>query len=200
MFSPGVVINTNHRTHPGSPLLIAIKDFGRNPGSMHSWQNVVASPGQLGTPMIGVQDGSDIDLDLSLEAVHEGIFVSGTARVQLVGECSRCLDPLAYGLDVEIQEMFFFEEPVVERCSKDDVEDDDEQRLIEHDHLDLEPVLRDAIVTALPFQPVCQENCEGLCSECGVRLLDEPGHHHEVLDPRWAALSGLTQDQDQQET
>ncbi|MGD9428827.1 YceD family protein [Arthrobacter russicus] len=181
-------------------MLVAIKDFGRSPGSMRAWQDTVAAPGELGTPMIGVQEGSDIRLDLNLEAVHEGIFVSGTATVHVVGECSRCLDPLAYDLDVDIQEMFFFEEPVPERGAKEELEDDDEQRLVEHDHLDLEPVLRDAVVTALPFQPVCQEDCQGLCSECGVRLADNPGHRHEVLDPRWAALGGLTQDQEQQET
>jgi len=71
-------------------------------------------------------------------------------------------------------------------------EDEEEQRWIEHDQIDLEPVLRDAVVTALPFQPVCREDCQGLCSECGIHLADEPGHHHEVLDPRWAALQGLT--------
>jgi uncharacterized protein len=45
------------------------------------------------------------------------------------------------------------------------------------------------VVLSLPFQPVCQEDCLGLCPECGVRLLDNPGHEHEApVDPRWAAL------------
>ena len=53
--------------------------------------------------------------------------------------------------------------------------------------------LRDSVVTALPFRPLCQPDCRGLCSECGVRLSD-PGnedHHHESIDPRWKALQGL---------
>ena len=57
--------------------------------------------------------------------------------------------------------------------------------------IDLEPMLRDAVITQLPFQPVCREDCQGLCAQCGARLEDDPGHHHEVLDPRWSALSGL---------
>lgn len=85
-----------------------------------------------------------------------------------------------------MQELFFYEG---EELS--DGEDDEEQRRVEHDLIDLEPVLRDAVVTMLPFQPVCREDCQGLCSECGARLEDEPGHHHEVLDPRWAALADL---------
>ena len=48
------------------------------------------------------------------------------------------------------------------------------------------------MVTALPFQPVCRPDCEGLCADCGVRLEDVPaGHAHERLDPRWAALADL---------
>lgn len=129
-----------------------------------------------------------MDLELRFEAVHEGILVSGTALVDVTGECSRCLDPLAYDLEVDVQELFLYEQPSGDAA----VEDEEEQRWVEHDQIDLEPVLRDAVVTALPFQPVCREDCQGLCSECGIHLADEPGHHHEILDPRWAALKGLT--------
>ena len=62
------------------------------------------------------------------------------------------------------------------------------------DLLDLEPALRDAVVLALPLQPLCREDCAGLCSECGVRLDSDPGHGHEVDDPRWAALKALKDD------
>lgn len=146
----------------------------------------VPAPSDLGVALIGVQEGSDIELDLRLEAVHEGILVSGTVFAEVKGECGRCLDPLAYDLEVNVQELFFYE-----GVELSDEEDDEEQRRVEHDLIDLEPVLRDAVVTMLPFQPVCREDCQGLCSECGVRLEDEPGHHHEDLDPRWAALAEL---------
>ena len=46
--------------------------------------------------------------------------------------------------------------------------------------LDLEPALRDAVVLELPLSPLCEDGCQGLCVECGVRLADaEPGHRHE---------------------
>jgi len=146
----------------------------------------VPAPSDLGVALIGVQEGSDIELDLRLEAVHEGILVSGTVFAEVKGECGRCLDPLAYDLEVNVQELFFYE-----GVELSDEEDDEEQRRVEHDLIDLEPVLRDAVVTMLPFQPVCREDCQGLCSICGVRLEDEPGHHHEDIDPRWAALAEL---------
>ena len=60
----------------------------------------------------------------------------------------------------------------------------------------LDPVtqeVRDTVVPALPFQPVCRPDCLGLCSECGQPLTEDPEHHHDVIDPRWAALSALAE-------
>ncbi|MGG5171531.1 YceD family protein [Pseudarthrobacter sp. J1738] len=167
-------------------MTIDVKDLGRSPGTMRTLTEHVPAPSDLGVALIGVKEGSDIELDLRLEAVHEGILVSGTVDVEIVGECGRCLDPLAYDQQVNVQELFFYEDNA--SLSEDE---DEEQRRVEHDSIDLEPVLRDAVVTTLPFQPVCREDCQGLCSECGARLQDDPGHHHEVLDPRWAALADL---------
>jgi uncharacterized protein len=46
-------------------------------------------------------------------------------------------------------------------------------------------------VLSLPLAPVCTDDCRGLCVDCGQRLADLPDdHHHEVVDPRWAALAG----------
>ncbi|MFJ3956922.1 YceD family protein [Arthrobacter sp. NPDC090010] len=167
-------------------MTLDVKDLGRSPGSMRTLEEQVPAPSELGVPLIGVKEGSPVELDLRLESVHEGILVTGTADVLIEGECGRCLDPLAYDQRVDVQELFFYPDHVSEAEG-----DDEEQRRVEHDEIDLEPVLRDAVVTALPFQPVCREDCQGLCSECGIRLDDEPGHHHEVLDPRWAALADL---------
>src|SRR6476646_4010698 len=97
----------------------------------------VPAPSDLGVALIGVQQGSDIELDLRLEAVHEGILVSGTVIVEVTGECGRCLDPLAYDLEVNVQELFFYE-----GAQFSDGEDEEEQYRIEHDLIDLEPVLR----------------------------------------------------------
>ena len=51
------------------------------------------------------------------------------------------------------------------------------------------------MVLALPFKPVCREDCPGLCPECGILLADDPGHGHASTDPRWAALQDLIEPQ-----
>ena len=76
-------------------------------------------------------------------------------------------------------------------------EEDDGVSTLEGDLVDLEPLLRDAVVLALPFQPLCMEDCPGLCPDCGFRLADDPDHAHDAaIDPRWAGLTALQQDQD----
>ncbi|MBF4995505.1 DUF177 domain-containing protein [Arthrobacter gandavensis] len=167
-------------------MAINVKDLGRSPGTMRTMHEHVPAPKDFGVALIGVPFGSDIELDLRFEAVHEGILVSGSALVPVKGECGRCLVPIEYTEDVDVQELFYYED-----AESFGEEEEEEQRRIERDVIDLEPVLRDAVVTSLPFQPVCREDCEGLCSECGARLEEDPGHHHEVVDPRWAALAGL---------
>ncbi len=150
----------------------------------------VPAPEDLGTAVIGILAGSDLELDLRLEAVMEGVLVTGAVRGQAVGECVRCLDEVTEQVDVALSELFVYPERAA--VAVQDGDEDDDLRELDEDFLDLEPALRDAVVPMLPFQPVCRPDCPGLCSLCGARLADDPGHTHETLDRRWAALSGLT--------
>lgn len=164
--------------------VVSVRDLVRSPGSMRTLEEQWPAPEALSTPLIGIPEHAPVDVELRLESVHEGILVTGEAHAELVGECSRCLDPIRDGITVDLQELFLTAAPEG---------DSDEERLVVHETVDLEPVLRDAVVTALPFQPVCRDECQGLCPECGIRLEDAPADHaHEQLDPRWAALAALT--------
>ena len=163
---------------------------------MHEVSLTVPAPAGIGIMSIGVPEGSGVELDVRLESVIEGVLVSGTAQVQLVGECSRCLDAVSDTLEVDLQELYRYgatdAHGRVQR-EPDQDDDDDEQLTVVGDLLDLEPVLRDAVVLDLPLAPVCRDDCPGLCPQCGQRLEDDPNHHHDVIDPRWAALGGALQ-------
>jgi uncharacterized protein len=183
------------RIDPRDPFVIDTRTLGRRPGSMRKDSHTVPAPADLGVEMVGVPEGTDIELDLRLEAVMEGVLVSGTARASLSGECARCLDPLTSTIEVEFQELYVYDDTRSGESAEDD------ERRLEGDLIDLEPVVRDAMVLALPLSPLCRDDCPGLCTECGVRLADaEPDHHHDAVDPRWAALQGmLDQRQEDQE-
>ena len=180
------------RLDPRAPLVLDTRELGRRPGSQRQKSFSAPAPADLGIEVLRVPEGSPIEFDIRLEAVMEGVLVTGTAAAGLDGECVRCLEPIHDDIEVDFQELFVYEE----KDDETDEEDSGTSRL-EGDLLDLEPLLRDAVVLSLPFQPLCQDDCPGLCIECGARLADDPGHQHEEpIDPRWAALQGLTQDDD----
>jgi uncharacterized protein len=146
----------------------------------------VPAPADLGIEVLRVPEGSPVELDLRLEAVMEGVLVTGTAHASLAGECVRCLEPITDEVDVRFQELYVYEDHALPE------EEDDEVSTLQDDLVDLEPLLRDAVVLALPFQPLCRDDCPGLCPDCGVRLAGDPDHAHEAaIYPRWAALADL---------
>ncbi|MYU50706.1 DUF177 domain-containing protein [Streptomyces sp. SID7805] len=184
----------NARLDHRSPLVFDTRELGRRPGTLKRLSRTVEAPRDLGNEVIGVPEGAPVELDLRLESVMDGVLVTGTARATVKGECVRCLEPLEREFHADFQEMFSYPDAdarIRPAESGDDAEDEEDTLFVEDDLFDLEPVLRDAVVLALPLQPVCQDDCPGLCSECGVRLADDPDHHHDAVDARWAALQEL---------
>ena len=175
---------------PRSGLVLDTHELGRRAGALKLVQTTVEAPSDLGIAVIGVPAGSPVELDLRLESAVEGVLVTGTAQVELRGECVRCLTLVEDRIEVDLQELFVY--------PGSDATEEEASRL-EGDLLDLEPVLRDAVVLDLPFQPLCRPDCAGLCPQCGANLNDEPGHQHAAdSDPRWDAL--LRFERDDQET
>ncbi|MEV7226516.1 MULTISPECIES: YceD family protein [Polymorphospora] len=173
---------------PRSPLVLDTRELPRRPGALRTVKRVVPAPADLGLELIGVPEGADLDLDLRLESVSEGVLVSGTVSGSVQGECGRCLRAIGDSLTVTVQELYAYE-----NSTTDETTDEDEVGRLQGDLIDLEPALRDAVVLALPTNPLCRDDCPGLCPECGVQWDELPADHsHQQIDPRWASLSQLT--------
>jgi uncharacterized protein len=143
-----------------------------------------ADPARLGLDSIAVPAGEPVELDVRLESVTEGVYLSGTVRAALTGECSRCLDTLTDEVSVELSELFAYPDSVT-----DETTEADELPRVVDDLIDVEQTVRDAVVLTLPLAPLCRPDCPGLCPDCGDKWADlGPDHGHETLDPRWAAL------------
>ena len=168
-----------------TPFTVPVFDLMHRPGEMRERQLDAVLGEGFGNAVIGVKDGAVIHLDVRLESLHDGILVSADVDTVAVGECVRCLDTVELPVEVEIQELFAYSE------------DEAFDYTVADDHVDLEPLVRDAVVLALPFQPVCRPDCPGLDPETGERLADFPDRKpREVLDPRWSALAGLASETD----
>src|SRR3954449_1221085 len=172
-----------------SPFVFDLRELGRRPGTLREYRRSVPAPAGLGFDLIGVPEGAPLELELRLESVVEGVLVTGTLTAPLSGQCGRCLEPVTDELSVDVCELFAYANSVT-----DETTEQDEVHRVDGDLLDAEPVVRDAVVLALPWTPLCQADCAGLCPTCGQRLDDLPaGHTHDVIDPRWAALAKFTE-------
>lgn len=168
-----------------SPLVINISRLGRRPGSMMTLHETVPSPSRIGLDLIAIDEGAPLELDLRIESVSEGVLVTGTVSAPTSGECARCLNPITGDVEIDLTELFAYPD-----STTDETTDADEIGRVVDQTVDLQQPIIDAIGLALPFSPLCGPDCAGLCPECGVPLATaEPGHHHELIDPRWAKLA-----------
>lgn len=166
-----------------SGLVLDTHELGRRAGAMKKVHSTVQAPADLGIAVIRVPVDSPVELDLRLESVVEGVLVTGTVLVQLQGECVRCLTDISDETEIDVMELFVYPES--------SATEDEASRLV-GDLIDLEPLVRDAVVLDLPFQPLCTDDCAGLCVTCGADLNNQPDHHHEApIDPRWERLTSL---------
>jgi len=162
-----------------SGLRISVADLVRRPGLSRTV--ALHEPvSELGTPVTGVPAEEPVALDLTLERVPDGIVVRGTVRAQWRAECSRCLQEVSGEREVHVDELYE-PHPLA-----------GETYLLDGDEIDLEPVVRDALLLELPTVPLCRPDCAGLCPHCGTDRNERTCECTvDDTDPRWAALAAL---------
>jgi uncharacterized protein len=159
---------------------VDVRQLLESPGSS---KNVQVSEPVDGLKLGLVEVESPVEARLRLDATGEGVWASGTlsGRAELV--CARCLKPFEAGFSVEVGELF-----------ASDPDDEDDYAVADPGEIDLEPMIRDAVLLAMPFSPLCREDCKGLCARCGGdRNLGECSCPEVQADPRWAGLEGFAE-------
>lgn len=131
-------------------------------------------------------EGLDVDLEKKLEAEefrllspvkahleltksHSEIIVSGSLNAELEFECSRCLKKYEHVMDVPVNVVYH---PVKELGDDRHGLKDDEMDMgfYQGDELDLEELLMEQVLLNIQMKPLCDENCRGICSQCGTNL------------------------------
>ena len=87
---------------PRQPFVLDTTKLPRQPGATRALKRVIAAPPDFGVELIRVPEKSDVELDLVLTSVSEGVYVSGRVRGSLTGECGRCLNEISESFDVPI--------------------------------------------------------------------------------------------------
>lgn len=142
---------------------------------------------ELSATDLGVDDEritGDLTVDAAAVATVDGITVAGTVSVPWAGECRRCLIAVA-GVGIgEIDEMY-----------QDEVGAEDDALPIEGDQIDLAGPIREYVLLEVPEDPLCRDDCAGLCPVCGIdRNQAACECDTSVRDDRWAALDQLRLD------
>ena len=173
-------------------------DLPRRAGEMKQYEFDITIPERVGIDVLAVLPGEEIHCDMTLSSVKEGVLVALEIFAVADGECTRCLEPMEWDVDRRIHELYrYAPEKAHTKAQRkaQEAEDDldvDEDLMMDGEIINLEIPIRDAIILDLPINPLCSENCPGLCPDCGVKWSHLPADHaHEVVDVRWAGLAAL---------
>lgn len=174
---PHATSKNSRRPDPRRPLVFSIAALA--PGSATALTRTVPAPPGLGAGLARIPAGADLQLDLQLEEVSDGVLATAEVAAPVTGECARCLSEFSAAVQVSFRELF----------GRQPGSTDDDGYLLDGNLLDLEPALRDALVLELPLSPLCDTGCAGLCGQCGIRLAEAPpGHGHPDSASPWAVL------------
>lgn len=138
---------------------------------------------------LSVTFSGPIHTEMNVVKVGESLTASGTSSYKVQQECVRCLEPFAEHFSVE----FRF---ILQKGEPRGPEEADDEAIIwieeEAGMVDLSSDVRDYVLLEIPMNPVCREDCKGLCPSCGTNLNESTCDcTHEVSDPRWDALKAL---------
>ena len=185
---------------PINPFLFNTHDLPRRAGEMREYELTIDKHDPLGFEVLAIAKDEPIEIDLKIESVAEGVLATASVRTIASGECGRCLDAVEYDVDESFQELYEYTEDPRQARKKDkhkkheveEIDDEDEVRQMDGDIIDLDGPVRDAIILNLPINPLCDQDCAGLCQDCGQTWADLPAEHdHGATDIRWAGLESL---------
>jgi len=121
------------------------------------------------------------------------VFVNGHVETRAQVECDRCLKPVELPVNADF---------TLEYISGSDYESSQAVELTEEqlsvsvfdgDGIDVDEIVKEQILLAVPTRMRCREDCKGICPECGAdKNKGECNCVTNEIDPRWAALKDLT--------
>lgn len=130
-------------------------------------------------------------VDLKLNRIEDKVTVKGTVETTAKLSCSRCLETFMYPIDTDIDILY---QPLKEKIREADELKKEDFRIATYNEpvLDFDDDIREAVCLAVPMKPLCREECQGLCPECGQNLnIARCECIMRSIDPRLAKLGKL---------
>lgn len=186
-----------------SPWAISVAQVASRAGQSKPIDADFPAPAGIGDDVVGIKEGAPVHVSGAFDSIVDGLVFTGRVSAPFASECTRCLKPINKDWTANITAFFPYEtekrDAGSHRGKAEEVdivagedESEDSYPLLAHGAwADIEDLIRDSLVESLPLQPLCKPDCKGLCSQCGVDLNEQPDHHHDIADIRFAGLADL---------
>ena len=126
----------------------------------------------------------------------EQVRLHGRISAEVEAHCDRCLSPVTVPVAMEFDETYI--PAALDTASSEARElqaEDMSSSIYEGEAIDIDELVREQILLALPTRLLCREECKGLCPTCGTDLNTQAcACEQKEMDPRWAALGALKED------
>jgi uncharacterized protein len=133
-----------------------------------------------------------VDLAFEIHKDKDKFRLVGTVVTELELPCSRCLEPFRLPVAAPFDLRYLPASTASSEPEREVGDEDLETSFYENDAIDLNELLREQFYLALPMKPLCQEDCRGLCPQCGTNLNTGTCDCAPAWeDPRLAPLKGL---------
>ena len=129
-----------------------------------------------------------------LTKIEREVCFVGNVEAPLLVTCTRCLKPFSLQIKIKVQAHFVPRAKQSSPGSEVEISETDiEKEIYEEDKIDLHGPIRDQILLEVPLILLCQENCKGICPECGSDRNSDPCkcENDGEIDPRFAVLQKL---------
>lgn len=139
---------------------------------------------------VGEEGINSVKGEITLTRTDRGILVKGAMAANVTGICSRCLSPVDYLVNFDLEDEFF---PSAEIASSSPLPEEATSFTIDDNHvLDLSEVIRQYTLLAMPTKPLCRPDCAGLCPSYGYDLNQSSCQcSSRVYNQRWSKLVRL---------
>ncbi|KFI49697.1 YceD family protein [Bifidobacterium biavatii] len=190
-----------------SPWAVSVAQVASRAGQSKPIDAVFPAPSGIGDNIVGIPEGSDVHVVGSFDSIVDGLILTARISAPISTECTRCLKPINKDWTVDVTTFFPYESASadgrhggrgrdddkgeVDIIAGEDESEDTYPLTPDGAFADLEALIRDTLAESLPLQPLCREDCLGLCPQCGADLNEDPDHHHDVVDERFASLAAL---------
>lgn len=122
------------------------------------------------------------------------VFVGGHVETRVQLECDRCLKPVELPVSADFALDYItgadYESSSTAALSEEELS----VSVFDGESIDVDEIVKEQILLAVPARTLCREDCKGMCPECGVDLnTGQCNCAVDEVDPRWAALKDLKQ-------